>query len=105
MDAIQNLSSRAASRHRSTLILLTVASLMWLGLGNELHAQLTTAVLVGTISDQSGAAVPKATLSVIRTGTNLKRAVETNEKGDFTVPNLEPGSYQLIGEHEGFKRT
>src|SRR5437870_2009201 len=101
MDTIAKRNIRAASSHRSTLILLAAASLAWLGGGNALQAQSVTAILVGTISDQSGAAVPNATLSLTRLGTNLKRTVVSNEKGDFTIPNLEPGSYQLIGEHEG----
>src|SRR5882724_2199654 len=105
MDTIAKRNIRAASSHRSTLILLAAASLAWLGGGNALQAQSVTAILVGTISDQSGAAVPNATLSLTRLGTNLKRMVVSNEKGDFTVPNLEPGSYQLVGEHQGFKRT
>src|SRR5947207_3273676 len=90
--------------HRTAMVLLTVTSLL-LPVSRSVHAQSVTAILVGTISDQSGAAVPKATLSLTRTGTNLRRTVVSNEKGDFTIPNLEPGSYQLIGEHEGFKRT
>src|SRR5258708_37118529 len=103
MDTIAKRNIRAS--HRSTLTLLAAASLAWLGGGNALQAQSVTAILVGTISDQSGAAVPNATLSPTRLGTNLKRTVVSNQKGDFTIPNLEPGSYQLIGEHEGFKRT
>src|SRR5258706_472257 len=58
MDTIAKRNIRAASSHRSTLILLAAASLAWLGGGNALQAQSVTAILVGTISDQSGAAVP-----------------------------------------------
>src|SRR5260370_6132425 len=82
-----------------------ILHLLWLVCRNALQAQSVTAILVGTISDQSGAAIPKATLSLTRVGTNLKRMVVSNEKGDFTIPKLEPGTYQLIGEQEGFKRT
>jgi hypothetical protein len=28
-----------------------------------------------------------------------------NEQGDYTIPNLQPGLYQLIAEHQGFRRT
>ena len=92
-------------RSRVRLTLLAFAMLAWLGGGNVVDAQSVTAILVGTVSDQSGAAVPNATVSAIRVGTNLKRTVLSNEKGDFIVANLDPGPYQLVGEHDGFKRT
>jgi hypothetical protein len=64
-----------------------------------------TAVLVGTVTDQSGAAVPGAAVSVTMLGTNAKRMVLTNDTGDFTVPGLVPGTYQVTAGHEGFKQT
>ena len=91
MHTIGKPNIRAASNRRGTLILLAFAGLVWLGGGYGLHAQSLTAILVGTISDQSGTAVPNATLSLTRVGTNLKRVVVSNEKGDFIIPNLEPG--------------
>src|SRR5881628_766238 len=102
--SIERRSLRSAPG-RASLILLTISGLAWLGTGNIMRAQSVTAILVGTVSDQSGASVPNATVSAIRVGTNLKRTVSSNEKGDFIVPNLDPGSYQLVGEHAGFKRT
>jgi Carboxypeptidase regulatory-like domain len=98
-------SVTATSNRLTTSLLLTVASLMWIANTNALDAQSVTATLVGTVSDQSGAAVPKATLSITTVGTNVKRTVVSNERGDFTIPGLEPGSYRLVGEHDGFKRT
>jgi hypothetical protein len=88
----------AASFGALIFLLFTASSL-------KLNAQSVTATLVGTVSDQSGATVPKATLTLTMTGTNVTRMVASNERGDFTIPNVPPGSYQLVGEHEGFKRT
>src|SRR4051794_39256818 len=70
-----------------------------------LRAQSVTAVLVGTVSDQTGAVVPGAAVSVTMVGTNAKRTVLTTENGDFTVAGLAPGAYRLVAEHEGFKQT
>jgi hypothetical protein len=84
---------------------LTAASLVWLGGASALDAQSVTATLVGTVFDQSGAAIPLATLSLTMLGTNIKRTVVSDEKGSFTIPSLAPGSYQVVGQHEGFKRT
>ena len=90
---------------RGTRILPSVACLVWLASGVIVHAQSVTATLVGTVTDESGAAVPKAVITVTKTGTEISRNVVTNDRGDFTVANLEPGFYRLVGGRDGFKRT
>jgi hypothetical protein len=79
------------------VLFLVACCLVW--------AQSVTAVLVGTVTDQSGAAVPGAAVSVTLIGTNAKRMVLTSDTGDFTVPGLTPGTYQVTAGHEGFKQT
>jgi hypothetical protein len=85
--------------------ILLIAGLLWLGTGASLQAQSVTAILVGTVTDQSGAAIPKANLTLTTLGTNIKRTVVTNDSGDFTIPGLAPGTYQLIAAHQGFKQS
>ena len=82
---------------RLTLILPAIAILVWMCGGNVVHAQSVTAILVGTVSDAAGAAVPNATVSAIRLGTNLKRTVMSNEKGDFIIPNLDRDPISWLG--------
>lgn len=84
---------------------LCFAGLAWLAANAPVQAQSVTATLVGTVSDESGAAVPNATLELTRTDTGITRTITSNERGDFTIPGLEPGVYRLAGEHAGFKRT
>src|ERR1700719_109760 len=69
------------------------------------RAQSVTATLVGTVFDASGAAVPQPKISVTNKGTNEIRIVTGTDRGDYTIPNLLPGLYQLAAEHEGFRRT
>src|SRR5262249_20179345 len=69
------------------------------------RAQSVNATIVGTIFDVSSAAIPQAKLTVTNKGTNVARTVMGNERGDYTITNLAPGFYQLIAEHEGFRRT
>jgi hypothetical protein len=52
---------------------LTVTGLLFLLAAGMLRGQSVTAVLVGTVTDQSGAAVPGAAVSVTMIGTNAKR--------------------------------
>lgn len=64
--------------------------------------QETTSV-VGTVTDQSGALVAGAHITVTNQGTGLKRAATTGSTGDYAVPNLPVGTYKITAEMTGFK--
>ncbi len=55
----------------------------------------------GQVVDAQGAAVPGATVKI--TGTNIDRTVTTNDQGLYSLENLNPGSYKLRVEKQGFK--
>ncbi len=59
--------------------------------------------LTGSVTDSTGAAVAAAKVSVVNTATSQTRTVNTNETGNFTVPFVPPGNYQVRVEKEGFK--
>ena len=69
----------------------------------SLLAQNPTATLVGTVRDASGAVVVDAALEVHNTDTGETRKAATNEKGEFTVPNLVPGPYEVTIAKSGFR--
>src|SRR5258708_38934392 len=69
------------------------------------RAQSVNATMVGTIFDVSSAAIPQAKVTVTNKGTNVARTVTGNERGDYTITNLAPGFYQVVAEHEAFRRT
>src|SRR5215471_14077571 len=84
---------------------LAFAVPLCLAMAASLNAQSVTATLVGAVTDQSGAAVPKAGLELTTLDTNLRRTITANESGDFTFTGLAPGSYRLVVSREGFKQT
>src|SRR3970040_349307 len=59
--------------------------------------------ITGTVTDSTGAVVPGATVTVTNQATNVARAVQTNEAGNYAVPFLNPGIYDLKAEADGFK--
>lgn len=63
---------------------------------------ITTGVLLGTVSDITGAVVPGATVAATNQGTGLVRRIETTSNGDFRLPLLPPGSYRIRIEMSGF---
>jgi len=68
-------------------------------------AQGFRATITGRTSDQSGAAVAKAKITVTNVGTNESRTVQSSDTGDYTVSQLTPGEYTLLVEMTGFKQT
>jgi hypothetical protein len=77
------------------------AVLLSLGAASTLRAQ-STGTIRGTVSDQSGAAIPGASVAATATGTGLKRVATTNESGIFVFPDLPIGSYSLKISAKGF---
>jgi hypothetical protein len=61
--------------------------------------------ILGTVSDESGAAVPRVAITVLNTGTQLKRNVATDERGDFEVPALDVGNYDVTAQTAGFRQA
>jgi len=85
--------------NRATRFLLCV---FWLSAVAYLSAQ-TFAEVSGTITDQSGAVVNRATVTVTNAGTQQTRRVSTNQSGTYSVPFLPPGTYEVQAEAPGFK--
>jgi hypothetical protein len=56
----------------------------------------------GAIVDATGASVSEASVTVTNTGTGLKRSVVTDNKGQFLIPLLPTGTYELRAERAGF---
>jgi hypothetical protein len=63
--------------------------------GSVAHAQFDVGSLVGTIHDQSGAAVPGAVITVTNSATNISASATSNSGGDYEVPSLHAGIYTI----------
>jgi len=66
-------------------------------------AQFTTASLGGTITDPSGAVVPRASVTVRNTQTGLTYSVKSGSNGEYLFPALPVGIYQLTVAKNGFE--
>jgi hypothetical protein len=59
--------------------------------------------LSGTVTDTSGAVIPGAPVTLRNVGTGVELSAETNESGVYQFPIVQPGSYELRVELDGFK--
>jgi len=57
----------------------------------------------GRVTDSASAAVPKASITVVNTGTGFTRALLSNEEGYFVFPNLPLGTYTVTVRRDGFE--
>ncbi|MBA3440245.1 MAG: carboxypeptidase regulatory-like domain-containing protein, partial [Pyrinomonadaceae bacterium] len=77
--------------------------LLTIGLGAQLAvAQVLYGTIVGNIKDESGAVVPQATVTATNTETGLSSETATNENGDYTIQNVQPGMYDVKITKQGF---
>src|SRR5271168_1403942 len=58
-------------------------------------AQSTAGRILGTVTDPSGAAVAGASVVVTDTQRGLTRTVTTDEAGEYTASDLQPGTYSV----------
>src|ERR1700678_1055682 len=62
-----------------------------------------TATLRGQVVDQTHAAVPMVQVTVTNTQTGLKRTVQTDESGNYSIAGLPiGGSYDVVASKQGF---
>jgi hypothetical protein len=57
--------------------------------------QAETGSISGTVTDATGAGIPTASITVTNQATSAVRTTETGNIGQFDIPGLEPGRYQL----------
>src|SRR6476620_7730407 len=82
---------------------LTVA-ILFIVIGGFIAWGQTTATIVGTVTDTSGALVPNVSITVTSEGTGLTRKTLASQSGNFAVPLLPVGVYSVTAEITGFKR-
>ena len=69
---------------------------------NRLGAQGTTATVLGTVSDSSGAAIPGATVQVKNVGTGVTQSIAADAQGRYRVPDFTIGDYEIQATKAGF---
>lgn len=74
-------------------------------LGAVSFGQATSGSLVGSVTDSSGASVINAKVTCTETRTGISHASVTNQSGNYSFPNLTPGTYRVEVELPGFRKA
>ena len=81
----------------AALFLVLMASPALLG-------QAVSASLVGTVTDRSESIVPHAEVTILESATGISHHAVTNASGNYTFPDLTPGSYSVTVIAQGFAK-
>ena len=87
-------------RHYLGLVVLAIAGMM--AASESARAQVTTADVVGRVTDTSGGALPGATVTITNPATGDTRTLVTSDTGDYTAGLLPIGRYSVKVELAGF---
>src|SRR4051794_23232856 len=88
---------------KKILFCLAVLAMLAAGLPPAATAQVTSATVVGTVTDQSGAGLPGVSVTARNTETGFTRSVTTGETGAYRLEFLPTGAYQVEAALSGFK--
>src|SRR5205807_3999611 len=69
-----------------------------------LSSQVEQATILGTITDNTGAVVAGATVTVRNAGTGARRETKTDDRGNYQATALNIGTYEVNIEHTGFRK-
>jgi hypothetical protein len=68
-------------------------------------AQSERGTITGVVHDSSGAIVPGASVAIVNRSTNVSLTATTNEAGEYTMPSLPPGTYNVKVVKQGFRTS
>jgi hypothetical protein len=71
---------------------------------NTAHAQAVNATLSGRVTDSSSGSVANANVTAVSTTTGFTRTVQTLDSGNFTIPALPAGQYNVTVTFTGFAK-
>ncbi len=93
-----------ASASGRVFVVAVLALFGILSMPSDAAAQSQVGTLVGNVRDESGSAVPGATVTAREVRTNISRTAVSNEAGNYTFTNLASGVYRIEGELVGFRK-
>ena len=85
---------------QSLLVLIAVALTAANAIGQD-----TRGTIVGTVTDPNGSPVANATVQVVDSSRGATKTFTTNGEGIYRATFLPPGTYQIVAESTGFKRS
>jgi hypothetical protein len=94
--------SQWISKRSLAVVACLLAIIVVLAGSSAAWAQATSGDIVGTVTDKSGAVIGDATVTATNVATGVAATVKTNKVGEFHIPNLLAGNYNVESSAPGF---
>ncbi|WP_348269897.1 carboxypeptidase regulatory-like domain-containing protein [Edaphobacter paludis] len=86
-------------------ILNCIAILLFLSSSIFVFGQAVNANLLGTVTDQTKASVPGATVTITEVKSGASKTTQTNASGNYDFEAIQPGTYEVTAAEQGFKQA
>ena len=98
---LENVGGTSSAMKKSLIAFAILSAWLFVGSGS---AQVgSTASVSGAVTDESGAALPGASVTIHNVDTGIDRTTQTGGSGSYSVSQLQPGHYNLRVSEAGFK--
>ncbi len=87
------------------VVLALCSAVLWLGAAPAWAQSTSTGTIVGTVTDQSGAIVNGATVTLTDSSTKTARTATTNEAGRYAFVDIAPGAYEITFGKQTFSTS
>ena len=87
------------------IVLAAIFGLLVFALAGTVFAQTETGTVTGTVTDPTGAVVANAKVSATNVANGGVRVTQTNERGEYAITNLQPGTYNILVEAPNFSKA
>ncbi|MBI3471219.1 MAG: carboxypeptidase regulatory-like domain-containing protein, partial [Candidatus Solibacter usitatus] len=84
---------------RVLAVLVCLSGFAWV-----LFGQAQSGTIVGTVTDQAGAVIPGARVTLVNEGTQFTRAAAANSSGQYVAYSVPTGAYTITAEQQGFQK-
>jgi len=84
-------------------VCVSILALVCMAAAIAMYGQEIRSMIVGNVTDSSGAAVPGTRITVKNEGTGIAYTTTTGASGTYTIPDLLAGTYTVTATKEGFR--
>jgi hypothetical protein len=89
---------------KGVLAMSSRVAVLILWISGMMCAQEFRGTISGSVTDSGGGAIATATITATETRTGTKSKTVSDSAGQYTIPFLAPGTYEITVEERGFKR-
>ena len=89
-------------RFKNAFFAVSMLAVLLVGTSFAAWGQATSGNIAGTVVDRSGAVIPNASVTATNVATGVAATAQASKVGDFYIPNLLPGNYNITATASGF---